>query len=90
MLKILIAYAMIERGCAPSCQPKDFVDHEDFETRTSINGIQCWSIVWYDRFLSDDEMYKYQIVRLPERDKKRLVLSPEDRMIEIPINKEMV
>ena len=68
----LFAYGMTERGYAPACQPKGVIDWQDFDTKTVLkNGKAVWSVIWYDKLLTDGDLYVFQLVRLPDMDKKR-------------------
>ena len=67
---MMFAYGMRLRGRAPSCQPKGYVDWQDFDERTKLStGEEVWSILWYRNELSNDEVYEYELVRLEAMDK---------------------
>lgn len=53
-------YGMRLRGFSIGCQPKGVIKHED--TNKAETGY--WSIIYYDRELTDEEINKFDLVRL--------------------------
>lgn len=60
-LKKLWSYGMRLRGFAPFCQPsKGLVSHRDADKATE----GFWSILTYDRELTDSEIREYELTPL--------------------------
>ena len=70
MEKKLYAYGLLLRPRGPMCQPRGYVDWEDFDDkRTLPSGEAVWCILWYNRELSEKEVHDYEMTRLEEEDK---------------------
>lgn len=64
------AYGMSMRPRMPGAQPRDYKDWEDFDDRSTLpSGESVWSILWYTRDLTDEEIRGYELVRLENFDK---------------------
>ena len=50
-------YGMRLRPCGLGCQPKDMKDWEDTDKQTT----GYWSYIYYDRELTQEELYKYEL-----------------------------
>lgn len=55
-------YGMKLRGCSIGCQPKGFVKFED--TDKKVTGY--YSILYYDRKLTKEEIKKYDLEEIKE------------------------
>ena len=67
---MMYAYGMRFRPRQPLAQPNDYIDWLDFDDRRKLSsGDEVWSILWYNRELTDREIYNYELVRLEEEDK---------------------
>lgn len=62
--KKLHTYYMILRPVGIGCQPKGFIDYEDYGRRTYIPAIdhEAWGEVTYDRKLSPEEIKAYDMM----------------------------
>lgn len=70
MEKKLYAYGLLLRPRGPMCQPRDYVDWQDFNGKCTLpSGDEVWCILWYERELSEKELYDYEMVRLEGEDK---------------------
>lgn len=66
----MYAYGMRLRPRQPLAQPNDYIDWLDFDSRSKLpSGDEVWSILWYNRELTDREIYNYELVRLEGEDK---------------------
>lgn len=67
---MMYAYGMRLRPRQPLAQPNDYIDWLDFDSRSKLpSGDEVWSILWYNRELTDREIYNYELVRLEGEDK---------------------
>lgn len=67
---MMYAYGMRFRPRQPLAQPNDYIDWLDFDDRRKLSsGDEVWSILWYNRELTDREIYNYELVRLEGEDK---------------------
>ena len=67
---MMYAYGMRLRGRAPGCQPKGYIDWQDFDQRCTLSsGNRVWAILWYDKPLTEKEIFDYDLVRLEDEDK---------------------
>ena len=67
---MMYAYGMKFRPRQPLAQPNDYIDWLDFDDRRKLSsGDEVWSILWYNRELTDREIYNYELVRLEGEDK---------------------
>ena len=67
---MMYAYGMRFRPRQPLAQPNDYIDWQDFDDRCQLpSGDEVWSILWYNRELTDREIYDYELVRLEGEDK---------------------
>ena len=67
---MMYAYGMRLRPRQPLAQPNDYIDWLDFDDRRKLSsGDEVWSILWYNRELTDREIYNYELVRLEGEDK---------------------
>lgn len=70
MKKKLYAYGLLLRPRGPMCQPKGYVDWEDFDDKRKLSsGKEVWCVLWYERELSEKETHDYEMTRLEEEDK---------------------
>ena len=70
-MKKLYAYGLVLRPIGPMCQPKGFYDwRQDSDMKFKLpSGEYVWTVIWYDRMLSDDELKEYEMIRLESEDK---------------------
>ena len=51
------SYKMLYRPFGLGCQPDGHIDYEDkFKSKDG-----CWGIITYDRKLTDDELYRFEL-----------------------------
>lgn len=67
--KKLYTYYMILRPVGIGCQPKGFIDYEDYDRRTYIPAIshEAWGEVTYDRQLTVEETKAYDMIEKGEQ-----------------------
>lgn len=60
----MYTYYMILRPVGIGCQPKGFIDYEDYGRRTYIPAIdhEAWGEVTYDRKLFPEEIKAYDMM----------------------------
>lgn len=67
---MMYAYGMRLRPRQLLSQPNDYIDWLDFDSRSKLpSGDEVWSILWYNRELTDKEIYNYELIRLKGEDK---------------------
>lgn len=55
-------YGMKFRGCSFGCQPSGFIKYEDTDKKQT----GYYSILYYDRELTEEEIKKYELKKIEE------------------------
>lgn len=61
-MKKIYKYGLLRRPAGLGCQPKGAIKFEDASKKN--DGV--WSYVYYDRELTDEDLYDYEMVKIKE------------------------
>lgn len=65
-MKASYTYHSTQRPIGPGTCPRDFEEFQNFEFRRVVDGLRSWGTVTYNRELTPEELYQYDLVPVPE------------------------